>query len=243
MLQYNYVKHYPGGQKMKKKVACYCRVSTNKRDQENSFENQKNYFKREIAKSNEYELYKIYADKGITGTSFTNRREFNKMLYDAGLDIKPIYNSNKILVKNSYVASSREPKFNLIMVKNTSRFARNIVSWDIIRELKKKQVYIYFLDINKTTANDADELLLQMLLTLDENESRDKSRKVQFGHLESAKQGVIFTNNNIYGYRYIKETNSLQIIPQEAEVIKKIFNYYANGLGIRRIINKLSNKV
>lgn len=226
------------------KVCAYCRVSTNSKDQENSFENQKSYFEREITNSEDYELIQIYADKGITGTSLTKREAFNRMLEDAGIDIIPVHNKDKDRrldkIKFSYVASSsRNPKFNIIFVKNTSRFARNVLIQDILRELKKKEVYVYFLDINKSTENDSDELILQFMFTFDENESKDKSRKVRFGLREGAEKGVILVNSQIYGYHYIKETNSLEIIPNEAEVIRKIFELYSNGYGVRRIYNYL----
>ena len=110
------------------KVAAYCRVSTDSTDQANSFENQN------------YKLYQVYADKGITGTKL-QRPEFNHMLEDAGLDIIYVDNlandSRKQYHKYTTVLSSRQPKFNLILVKNTSRFARNVSVSDILNELKQ----------------------------------------------------------------------------------------------------------
>lgn len=116
------------------KVVAYCRVSTSTNDQQNSFENQKSYFEREIQKNDSYELYRIYADRGITGTSLNRREQFSEMLKDAGLDATKVNNTNKIV----YIASNREPLFHKIYVKNTSRFARNVLVIDILRELLKK---------------------------------------------------------------------------------------------------------
>ncbi|RXT03650.1 recombinase family protein [Ammoniphilus sp. CFH 90114] len=231
----------------KVKVCAYCRVSTNSKDQENSFENQQSYFHREIAKDSRYELYKIYADKGTTGTSLNNRKQFNDMLYDAGLDLALAYNDDndkrKDKVGHMFLAStSREPKFNRIIVKNTSRFARNILVLQIIRELAKKEVYIDFLDKNFSTDRPRDLETLPIFLQLDENESRDKSRKVKFGHEEGAKKGVVHTNDRLYGYRYLRESNSLEVIPHEAEVVRKIFTLYSQGIGFRRIINILNDE-
>lgn len=223
------------------KVSVYARVSTDSKDQENSFENQKIYFEREIEKSKEYEMYQIYADKGITGTSFSNRQQFNEMLKDAGIDIIQVEKNSK-KTKNSkyaYVASNREPKFNMIYIKNTSRLARNVLITDIIRELKKKSVYITFLDINKNTQNEADEMLLQLLFVFDESDSKDKSRKIIFGMKESAIKGTLHINNRIYGYHYDSEMKKLEIIKEEAEVIKTMFQLYSEGYGGRRISNYL----
>ncbi len=72
---------------MKKRVAAYCRVSTKSDDQENSFENQKNYFEREYKNNPDYLFYGLYADRGITGTTLKKRPDFNRMLTDAGLDV------------------------------------------------------------------------------------------------------------------------------------------------------------
>ena len=228
------------------KVCAYCRVSTSSNDQENSFENQKEYFQRETNNNKNYELVEIYADRGITGTSLNKREQFNVMLHDAGLDIREITNSEgdrrQYKMKYTYITSSREPKFNLILVKNTSRFARNILVMDIIRELKKKKVYVYFLDVNKTTENDADEMLLQMLFTIDEEESKSKSRKVSFGHNESAIKGAIHTNGRLYGYNYNKINRELEIIPEEAEIISEVFNLYSQGIGARKITQIFTEK-
>ena len=86
------------------KVAAYCRVSTDKDDQINSFESQKGYFERQINLNPDWELTEIYADEGLTGTSTQKRKAFNKMIADAHLG-----------------------KFNLILTKEVSRFARNTV--------------------------------------------------------------------------------------------------------------------
>lgn len=225
------------------KVCAYCRVSTDSRDQANSFENQKSYFEREIKKNTDYELVGIYADRGISGTKL-QRPEFDKMLYDAGLDIRKVPNADNDQRKEyiEYEAtrsSSREPKFNIIFTKNTSRFARNTNVGKIIDVLRRNKVYILFLDLNKSTKEEADIAMIKLFLWLDENESRDKSKKVKFGQLEGTKHGIIHTSGKLYGYRYIKDENKLEIIPEEAEVIKTIFNLYSSGLGIRQILNTL----
>lgn len=228
----------------KVKVCAYCRVSTNSKDQENSFENQKRYFEREINKSNDFELVGIYADKGITGTSFSKRQEFNRMLHDAGIDIEE-HRQNELdrrsnRVEYVYCITDREPKFKYILTKNTSRFARNIEVVGIIRKLYQKGVYINFIDIKISTENDVDSLLLSILFTMDENESKDKSKKVKWGIIEGANNGKINANSRLYGYKYIQKENRLETIDEEAENIKLIFKMYSTNYGIRRIINYLS---
>ncbi|MGK5512277.1 recombinase family protein [Brevibacillus formosus] len=113
---------------------------------------------------------------------------------------------------------------------------------DALREMKNKGVYIDFLDSGKSSENESDEVFIQMLISFAEQESRDKSLKVRFGQKESSMNGVIFTNNTIYGYNYLQKTNELEIIPDEADVIKTIFELYCEGVGIRQIIGILDER-
>lgn len=219
----------------KLRVVAYARVSTSTKDQENSFENQKTYFEREIAKNPDWEFVGIYADKGLSGTTTNKRKEFLQMIYDAGIDIKE-HKGEQV-----YIVSDRKPKFDLILVKNTSRFARNINVVDLLRKLRQKGVYVHFLDIGKSTQNEADFVFIEMLMVFDENEARDKSRKVRFGHMEGALKGVLMTNNRLYGYRKIDKF-TLEIIPEEAEVVRFIFEKYAEGYGMRQLVKLLDEK-
>lgn len=220
------------------KVCAYCRVSTDRFEQENSFENQKAYFQEFLNEDNGFELIDIYADKGLTGTKFANRLEFNRMLLDAGLDVD-IVNGKSIYTANKF----KEPKFKYIYVTNSSRFARNIEIVTIIRALKDKGVYVVFKDLNKTTENPEDEMVLQLIFTLDEQESRDKSIKVRNGHLRSAmRTDRIHTNGRLYGYKFIEHENRLEIIEEEAEVVRLIFELCSQGYGNRRIREYLIEK-
>lgn len=220
----------------KTSVAVYTRVSTDKESQVNSFDNQRKYFTDYINKNPEYELYKIYGDRGVTGTKL-KRPEFDKMLYDAGLDVRKV--TAKGRNKYVYISSDREPKFKWIYIKNTSRFSRNVLSADVLRELRMKGVYVHFMDINKSTKDLSDNFIIQLFQIFDEQESRDKSEKVRFGMEQSAKDGIILTGGNLYGYKLIKgvtpKQNKLEIIEEEAEVVRKIYNLYANGIGERNI--------
>ncbi|MGG7619537.1 recombinase family protein [Bacillus coreaensis] len=217
-------------------VCAYCRVSTDSKDQENSFENQKSYFEREIKKNEKYSLYKIYADKGITGTSLSKREQFNQMLYDAGLNIIDVEGEPTFRIDHD-----RKPMFKRILVKNSSRFARNMEVISIIRKLKENGVYIDFFDINISTDKEDYEFVLNLFLNFDQQDSIDKSKKVKFGIFESAKKGNIFTNKRIYGYNYNLVTKELEIIEDEAKVISKIFNLYVNHkYGFRKIVDYLN---
>lgn len=219
------------------KVAAYCRVSTGSEEQETSFWNQQSYFEREITKSKDLTLFRLYADRGITGTSLNRREEFSRMLYDAGLDETKI-NSKKSV----FTASHREPQFQQIFVKGTSRFSRNVLVIDVLRELLKKGVHVYFLDINLKFDSIDKEFILNLFLNFSQQESIDKSSKMRFGLAESARKGVIFTNNKIWGYHYSKDSRELTIVEEEAAVVRKVFEMYAEGLGIRRIMNYLEEK-
>ncbi len=223
-------------------VCAYARVSTDSKDQENSFDNQKNYFNREITKNPNYQLVEVYADRGLTATD-TNRDDFLRMIHDAGvnIDMYKYTHQEKDKHKNVFIPSDRQPKFNLIFVKNTSRFARNIDIIPLLRTLRQKGVYVIFLDIDKTTQREEDFMFIELLLVFDENESRDKSRKITFGKMEGARAGVVQTNQRLYGYKKI-DKYTLEIIPEEAKVVKLIYELYSEGLGIRRIAEELTER-
>ena len=139
---------------MNKTIAIYCRVSTDSENQLNSLSNQKKMFLDRIESDNDI-LYDVFADEGLTGTKLNNRKEFNRMLELAGLDVVETINEKRLPNGNldrrakrkttNFVVSDREPLFDYIYVKNTSRFARNTLSYDIICKLRQKNVHIFFL--------------------------------------------------------------------------------------------------
>ena len=233
-------------------ISAYCRVSTDSEQQEKSFEAQQSYFTREIT-ARGHTLFKVYGDEGETGTKLNNRKEFNQMLYDAGIDIIESYRTDAPLnrfgnidrrlkkMHINYEESERTPLFNEIWIKNTSRFARNTFSFEIVEKLRNKGVHIYFIEQNINTKDLSADFLLKLFQLFDEQESRDKSSKVKWGLKENAKtKKTISTTRNIYGFKYIKDTNSLEIIEEEAEVIRLIYQLYLDGYGTRRIINHLT---
>ncbi len=219
----------------KQKVCAYCRVSTKDKEQLTSFENQKAYFQREFGDNENFELICLYADCGRTGTSL-NRPAFDRMIVDAGID--------KTKIDGDLFSIVGKPKFTRIIVKNTSRFARNVSADMLIKTLTKNGVYIDFVDTNLSTERAADIMTLQVLQVLDENESRDKSRKVLFGLEESVKRGNILAHGNLYGYKYHpRPENRLEAIEEEAEVVRLLFDLYANKrMGCKRIRDYLSQR-
>ena len=168
------------------RVSAYGRVSTDTKDQKNSLEHQKACFERDYKNNSQY-IYNedlLYFDRGITGTKL-NRPEFDRMLEDAGLDIVEVKNKDKDNRKKylDYVtipSSTRKPKMDLIIVRNTSRFARNINCVKILEQLRTLKVYVYFCDIDKSTEKETDIEEIQTHLLNAEKESRMKSRMVIF---------------------------------------------------------------
>lgn len=249
--------------KEKIKSCAYVRVSTDSKDQLNSFENQKDFFSEYAIKHPEIELYKckennfsgIYADKGISGT-LLKRDAFELMLRDAGLDCKEYtytvsqrtdvdgreyaieYKDYKI----EYNKNAENPAFNEIFVKSTSRFSRNIMVAEILRKLAKIGVYVTFLDIAKTTRNPDDIFVIQLFQQFDELFSRDLSRKLIAANLQSAENEILRTNNKIYGFKYVSRRNNnnmtnnkLVKIEKESIVIEMIFRLYFGCFKVERI--------
>lgn len=232
------------------KTVCYCRVSTGSVEQANSFENQKQFFEDYCAKTPGIVLYKdksnnntgIYPDKGISGT-LLHREQFEKMLWDAGLDCG-IYEYTPKVYKDAddkqysikYKAYKIErnglkPKFEEILVKNTSRFARNIQVAAILQELRNIGVYVTFLDIHKSTRNESDIPVIQFFQQFDEMFSRDLSRKLLSANEQSRENQILRTNHQLYGYKYIPrksrtQNNKLEKVEAEAIVIQMVYRLY-----------------
>ncbi len=183
------------------KVAAYCRVSTDKDDQANSFESQQRYFREYIEHQPDWELYDIYADEGITGTSTKKRAAFNRMITDAKLH-----------------------KFNLIITKEISRFARNTLdSIYYTRELKRLGVGVIFLNDNINTLQEESEIFLTIKATMAQEESRSTSSRVKWGQTRRMEQGVVF-GRSMLGYD-VKD-GKMTINPEGAEIVRLIFHKY-----------------
>ena len=185
------------------KVAAYCRVSTDKEDQANSFESQQRYFQEYIDRQSDWELYKIYADEGISGTSTKKRVAFNNMINDARLH-----------------------RFDLIVTKEISRFARNTLdSLTYTRELKKMGIGVFFLNDNMNTLKEDSEMLLAIKSTMAQEESRSTSARVKWGQTRRMEQGIVF-GCSLLGYD-VKD-GKMTVNTQGAEIVRLIFNKYVH---------------
>lgn len=182
-------------------VASYCRVSTDKDDQANSFEAQQRYFKEYIERQADWELYDVYADEGITGTSTKKRAAFHRMIHDAHMG-----------------------RFRLILTKEVSRFSRNIL--DTIaytRELRQLGVGVLFMNDGINTLDPDAELRLSIMGSIAQEESRKTSTRVKWGQTRQMERGVVF-GTSLLGYD-VKD-GKISINPEGAELIKLIFQKY-----------------
>ena len=184
------------------KAAAYCRVSTDKEDQANSFEAQRSYFQEYIADNPNWELYEIYADEGISGTSTKKRAQFSRMISDA-----------------------HQGKFQLILTKEVSRFSRNIVdTLSYTRELKRIGVAVEFVTDHINTMDGDGELRLSIMATMAQDESRKTSSRVVWGQTRQMEKGVVF-GRSMLGYDV--RAGKLIVEPEGAEIVRLIFQKYA----------------
>ena len=199
----------------KKRVAAYCRVSTDSRDQENSFESQQRYFKEYIERNPDMELVKIYADKGISGTSTKKRVEFNKMISDAKAGL-----------------------IDRIVTKEVSRFARNTVdTLQITRELSDVGVSVYFVTDSIDTSEADDEFQLTIMASVAQKESQKTSKRVKWGQERRMEQGVVF-GGSLLGYDVIDGV--MHINEEGAAIVREVFEKYVNQeKGANTICNEL----
>ena len=183
-------------------VAAYCRVSTDKEDQWNSLESQKAYFEQYIQRHPDWELYKIYADEGISGTGTKKRAAFNRMMNDA-----------------------YDGKFSLILTKEVSRFSRNILDTiSYTRELRSMGVHVYFMSDGFGTQDADCELRLTYMSSSAQEESRKTSMRVTWGQQRQMEKGVVF-GRSMLGYDV--EGGRITVNPQGAELVRLIFHKYA----------------
>lgn len=199
-------------------VAAYCRVSTEREDQTNSFESQQRYFREYIRRTDGFELYQIYAEEGISGTSTKKRKAFNRMIEDA-----------------------REGKFQMILTKEISRFARNTLdSIYYTRELKRHGVGVFFLNDNINTLDPDAELRLTILSSIAQEESRRTSERVKWGQKRRMEQGVVF-GSSMLGY----DVQNGQIYRNEegAKVVCRIYDkFLLEGKGTYVIAKELQEE-
>lgn len=199
-------------------IAAYCRVSTDKEDQINSLETQKNFFT-EYTQNNGHTLVRLYADEGISGTKIKNRTEFLRLMRDA-----------------------KKGLFEMVVVKDISRFARNTVDFlQSIRQLKALNIETIFLTANQTVLGNS-EFVLTIFGALAQEESANTSKRIKFGKKINAEKGRV--PNFVFGYDKIPgDYFNLTINNTEATVIREIFDMYTKEeIGAYRIASILNNR-
>lgn len=200
------------------KIAAYCRVSTEKEAQIDSLEKQIEFFN-EFTKKNGYELYKLYADEGISGKQIKHRKQFQQMMEDA-----------------------KHRKFEKVVVKDVSRFARNTVDLlQSVRELKSYNVQVDFLN-NGEVMEGGSEFILTILGAMAQQESANMSKRVKFGKDITAQKGRV--PNLVFGYDKIPdERYTLKINEEEAKIVNEIFESYVyKGIGTTKIAWDLNDR-
>ncbi len=203
------------------KVFVYCRVSTDKEDQQNSLQSQKDYFDDQHKKHKNWVTYKLFYDEGISGTSLEHRTQFNEMIRRA-----------------------KREKVNLILAKEVSRFSRNIrETLNTVEELKEKDVYVYFIADGIYTKIPEHRHILAYIAAAAEAESYKTSKRVKFGQEIKMNKGVTFGRKEMFGYEIKRdpETNEQVYVinEEEAEIIRKIYEWYSLGDGTFRIARRL----
>ena len=199
-------------------IAAYCRVSTDKADQLNSLEAQKQFFSEYTQRTGD-NLVRLYADEGISGTKIKNRKEFLRMMADAEHGL-----------------------FDMVVVKDISRFARNTVDLlQNVRKLKALGIETQFLTANMTSMGNS-EFVLTIFGALAQEESANTSKRVKFGKKMNAEKGRV--PNIVYGYdKTIGDYFNLAINEEEAAVIRQIYKWYIEeGYGAAKIANMLNAK-
>lgn len=203
------------------RVAFYGRVSTQHEQQCNSMENQILWYDVLLKEHPNWKKIKVYTDRGISGTNAMKRPGFMQMIQDA-----------------------KKGEFDLIVTRETSRFARNTVdSLSYTRKLASMGVEILFFNDSLWSFDVDSELRLSIMSALSQEESHKISDRVKAGQKISRQEQVLYGNGNILGYRLIRglksKDNTYEIVQEEADTVKRIFELYLEGHGAKKIANIL----
>ena len=201
----------------KKRVAAYCRVSTDQEEQLSSYEAQVNYYTNYIEKHPDYEFAGIYADEGISGTTTKKREQFNRMIEDC-----------------------KAGKIDMIITKSISRFARNTLDClNFVRQLKDLGIGVTFEKENIFTLDSKGEVLLSILSSLAQDESRSISENSTWGIRRRFEQGKLHVNHTKFlGYDKDKNGN-LVVNEKQAKIVRRIYKEFLDGKGANRIARDL----
>ena len=185
------------------RVTYYARVSSESDEQLNSLGNQIQYYEDLIRRNTAWTFIPGYIDEGISGISTRHRENFNRMIDDAA-----------------------EDKFDLVITKEISRFARNTLdSIRFTRQLLNYGVGVFFQNDNINTFDEDSELRLSIMSSIAQDELRKLSSRVKFGHQQAIKNNVVLGNSRIFGYR--KENRRLVIDEEQAPMVRELFELYA----------------
>lgn len=200
------------------RVTYYVRVSTMKEEQDSSVEHQIDHFNRTIKEHDNWTYVEGYVDR-VRGESASNRENFMRMIEDG-----------------------KSGKFDLILTKEVSRFARNTIdSLTYTRELLRNGVGVFFQNDNICTVDSDAEFRLTIMASIAQDEVRKMSERIKFGHKQAIRKGTVMGNSRIYGYD--KKDCKLVINEKEAEMVRFIFEQYATGMyAIRAIQRQLVEK-
>ncbi|MDR1409583.1 MAG: recombinase family protein [Oscillospiraceae bacterium] len=202
----------------KKRVAAYARVSTDLTEQLLSYTAQVDYYTKHIKENEKWEFVAVYTDEGISATSTKRRDGFNRMIADA-----------------------LSGKIDLILTKSVSRFARNTVdTLTNVRKLKDKGVEVFFEKENIYTMDSKGELLITLMSSLAQEESRSISENVTWGQRKRMADGKVnMPYGRFLGYRKGVD-GTPEIVEEEAEVVRRIYSLFLGGLPYRHIAKQLT---
>ena len=204
-------------EKPKLRVAAYCRVSTDSDEQATSYEAQIEHYTEYISKNPDWIMAGIFADDGISGTNTKKRDEFNRMIEEC-----------------------MAGNIDMIITKSISRFARNTLDClKYIRQLKDKNIPVYFEKEAINTMDSKGEVLLTIMASLAQQESQSLSQNVKLGIQYRYQQGKVQVNHNRFlGYTKDAEGN-LVIDPEQAEIVRRIYREYLQGQSMDKIAASL----
>ena len=202
------------------RVAAYCRVSTQQEDQANSYEVQKQYYTEKIMSNTAWTMAGIYADKGVTGTSAKKRDEFMRM-----------------------IKHCRQKKIDIVLTKSVSRFSRNTVDClYYTRALKALGIGVIFEKENINSLEEDSELRITLAGAFAQSESESISANVSWGKRRAMENGrPVIQYKYLYAYRRGPD-NKPEIIPEEAEVVRWIYDRYLSGASLRMIRDELAQQ-
>ena len=201
------------------RVAAYCRVSTALEEQESSYASQIRSYTELISQHEGWELVDIYADEAVSGTKTDKREDFNRLLADC-----------------------RKGRIDRVLVKSISRFARNTKDClSALRELMRLGVTVQFEKENIDTGTLTTELMVSVSGSLAQQESMSISQNIRMGYRRRMERGEFIASSPPYGYRNAGG-GRLEIVPEEAEVIRWVFESYLNGQGIVAIAEEMNRR-